>query len=215
MLALKKNVTYYLDEYTNKINEASQQIKNNYIYIGFLLNELSRSENFCHEPYTISEYAEKEFGFSKSLTYSMMKVAERFCHGMFILDEFKNYGYSQLVELLPVSDSDLINFKSDMSVREIKEKKKELKAKCFVDCSFQTSGKEYVNESSIGSERIELAEQIIAIENPKHIENEEIEPYYVFDEYYVYEKLDVEAFDAYFGMKCNLGDKFRCVFYKL
>lgn len=123
-LALRQSSVYYLDEYTSKINEATQQIKNNYIYIGFLLNELSRSEQFSHEPYTIVEYAENEFGFSKSLTYSMMKVAERFCDGMFISDGFKNYGYSQLVELLPVSDNDLIEFDSDMSVREIKEKKR-------------------------------------------------------------------------------------------
>lgn len=141
-LALKVNSLYYLDEYTNKINEAAQQIKNNYIYIGFLLNELSRSEKFSHEPYTIAEYAENEFGFSKSLTYSMMKVAERFCEGMFVSDRFKNYGYSQLVELLPVSNSDLTEFNSNMSVREIKEKKRELKEKYASRVSFQTSGKE-------------------------------------------------------------------------
>ncbi len=151
-LALRQSSVYYLDEYTSKINEATQQIKNNYIYIGFLLNELSRSEQFSHEPYTIVEYAENEFGFSKSLTYSMMKVAERFCDGMFISDGFKNYGYSQLVELLPVSDNDLIEFDSDMSVREIKEKKKELHKKKISSQFFQTSGKESaveINESIV------------------------------------------------------------------
>lgn len=141
-LAIKSNVSYYLDEYTNKINEATQQIKSNYIYIGFLLNELANSEKFSHEPYTIAEYAENEFGFSKSLTYSMMKVSERFCHGMFLSDRFKNYGYSQLVELLSVSNSDLEKFDSGMSVREIKEKKRELKEKYASRVSFQTSGKE-------------------------------------------------------------------------
>ena len=61
---------------------------------------------------------------------------------MFVSDRFKNYGYSQLVELLPVSDNDLIKFNSGMSVREIKEKKKVLKEKSDSRVSFQTSGKE-------------------------------------------------------------------------
>lgn len=67
---------YYLDVYTKRIREACDNIRNEYVYIGFQLNELNGSELFQHEAITIAEYAEMEFGFKKSLTYSMMKVAD-------------------------------------------------------------------------------------------------------------------------------------------
>lgn len=196
-LALRQSSVYYLDEYTSKINEATQQIKNNYIYIGFLLNELSRSEQFSHEPYTIVEYAENEFGFSKSLTYSMMKVAERFCDGMFISDGFKNYGYSQLVELLPVSDNDLIEFDSDMSVREIKEKKKELHKKKISSQFFQTSGK----ESNINN-----VNEYDAVNHSERV-------YACVTFYKIYDDEDVEMMDAFFGVRVQKGQSFKVVFY--
>lgn len=198
VLALKSDVSYYLDEYTNKINEATQQIKSNYIYIGFLLNELANSENFSHEPYTIAEYAENEFGFSKSLTYSMMKVSERFCHGMFLSDRFKNYGYSQLVELLSVSDSDLVEFNSDMSVREIKEKKRELKEKYVSRVSFQTSGKENLIEKDINEYDL--------LAHSEHV-------YASVTYFKIREDEDVEMMNTFFDVDVKKGQSFRVVFY--
>lgn len=203
-LALRKSSGYYLDEYTNKINDATQQIKNNYIYIGFLLNELSRSEQFSHEPYTISEYAENEFGFSKSLTYSMMKVAERFCDGMFVSDRFKNYGYSQLVELLPVSDNDLTEFNSDMSVREIKEKKKELHKNKNSSQFFQTSGKE--NTTVKEERKVNTFNEYDLTVRSEHI-------FASVPFYKIYDDEDVEMLQIFFGIDVKKGQSFKIVFY--
>lgn len=168
---------YYLDVYTKRIREACDNIRNEYVYIGFQLNELNGSELFQHEAITIAEYAEMEFGFKKSLTYSMMKVAARFATTespyTCIDSSYKGYSFSQLVELLSVPDEQIVNYNPELTVKEIKELKKQN------NTSFQTSGMEKdtssisleINKLSykLSSVRINLADLICLLSYQKEV----------------------------------------------
>ena len=73
--------------------------------IGFRLNEASSFEYYKELGYEdIFELAETEFSFKRSSTYQLISVFRKFavwdgCYRKEIKEEFKNYSYSQLVEL--------------------------------------------------------------------------------------------------------------------
>lgn len=79
----------------------------------------------------IYEFAKKRFGFGTTTTKNFLAIYDKFMitDGMMntpmLKEEFKDYGYSQLVELVPV-ESHLDEFSPSMTVKEIRKKKKEL-----------------------------------------------------------------------------------------
>lgn len=78
----------------------------------------------------IYEFAKKRFGFGTTTTKNFLAIYDKFmiADGMntpMLKEEFKDYGYSQLVELVPV-ESHLDEFSPSMTVKEIRKKKKEL-----------------------------------------------------------------------------------------
>lgn len=78
----------------------------------------------------IYEFAKKRFGFGTTTTKNFLAIYDKFmiADGMntpMLKEEFKDYGYSQLVELVPV-ESHLDEFSPKMTVKEIRKKKKEL-----------------------------------------------------------------------------------------
>ena len=80
---------------------------------------------------TIEELVEKELCFSRTTTYQYMKIGTRFMEekdGTFVLkDAFKNYGISQLMELCPCEENTILErFSPDMTIREIRNIKKDL-----------------------------------------------------------------------------------------
>lgn len=78
----------------------------------------------------IYEFAKKRFGFGTTTTKNFLAIYDKFMitDGMnvpMLKEEFKDYGYSQLVELVSVP-SHLDDFSPKMTVKEIRKKKKEL-----------------------------------------------------------------------------------------
>lgn len=78
----------------------------------------------------IYEFAKKRFGFGTTTTKNFLAIYDKFMitDGMnvpMLKEEFKDYGYSQLVELVSVA-SHLDDFSPKMTVKEIRKKKKEL-----------------------------------------------------------------------------------------
>lgn len=78
----------------------------------------------------IYEFAKKRFGFGTTTTKNFLAIYDKFmiADGMntpMLKEEFKDYGYSQLVELVSV-ESHLDEFSPRMTVKEIRKKKKEL-----------------------------------------------------------------------------------------
>lgn len=70
---------------------------------------------------SIYDYAEKRFNIKTTTVKNLINIAEKFLddHGK-IIPEFKDYTYSQLIEIDKISDSSYENLNPNMSVRDIK-----------------------------------------------------------------------------------------------
>lgn len=82
----------------------------------------------------IYEFAKKRFRFGVTTTKNFLAIYDKFviadCGEVPMLkEEYKDYGYSQLVELASVEASQLDEFSSEMTVKEIRKKKKQLAGK--------------------------------------------------------------------------------------
>ena len=151
--ALKKQFTAYsesqLEKTTNRIKQCVYNITSNFIEIGFRLWECEHYHYYSEMGYeSVCDYAAAELGFKKSSTRNFIRVYDRFCNhdivkraaikhnhgysraaGIYcLLDEYKNFSYSQLAELLSLSDEQIkvIEPKSEDTIKQLREKKKEL-----------------------------------------------------------------------------------------
>lgn len=116
-----------LQDYTDKINNAISDIKRSYCFIGGLLNEINAFETYKELGYeSIVEYCEATFGFKKTFTYDLMKVQNKFNNGtIFSLDKkYENYEFSKLVVMASMNDFQIARCKPDMTVKELKDIKK-------------------------------------------------------------------------------------------
>lgn len=120
-------------------------IRKYYIRLGFHLEEFRRC-NYCVDfGYScMYEFCEKNLGMDKSAVSRCINVYLAFnaanenkyvsgtvSHGcaMELSDSFKDYSYTQLCEMLPLSPEDRKKVKPDMTVKQIRELKKSLKQK--------------------------------------------------------------------------------------
>lgn len=106
-------------------------IKKNYIRLGFHLNEFQVGNYYLDFGFrSIAEMAEANFGMDKGAVSRCIDVFRRFCMKqeysckMVIDDRYKDFSYSQLVEMLPLKDDIICKITPDMSVRQIRELKK-------------------------------------------------------------------------------------------
>jgi hypothetical protein len=121
-----------LDENYNRItNNIKLQIGNifsNYLRIGQYLIEANNSKIYDLKDFTsVIEYASVEFDLAETTTRNVMAVVEKYCEGsaysIKLKDEYKDFSYSALVEMLPVENIDLEIYKPTLSVKKIREKK--------------------------------------------------------------------------------------------
>lgn len=109
---------------TSKVRDALRKAADEFVYIGFLLDEAERCEYYKEGGYeSIYEYCEAEFGFKRSSTNNFIRVYRRFGEYMHLQERYKSFSYSQLVEMTPLDDKKLILCKPDMTVRELRELK--------------------------------------------------------------------------------------------
>jgi len=115
-------------------------IADSYLLVSYRIYEMKVYESF--KPYykNIVEACAERLGFKKSTTYNMIRIVERFGE----IDEttgfisyqslfgYRNFSYSQLTEMLSLSDNQIEKVKPGTTVSEIRQIKKE---------TFQTSGK--------------------------------------------------------------------------
>ena len=134
----------YLEESVRRIVACSRNIVANNFQIAYELANIKSNELYKEDGYeSVTEFAEKVFGFSKTSTSLAIKVAERYLidEGNRIattfLDSGTDFSFNQLRETLPLSRMKVDKLVSDkklnslMTVREIRalvqeEKKKEL-----------------------------------------------------------------------------------------
>lgn len=141
-----------LETCTNRIKQCIYNVTSNFIEIGFRLWECERYQYFKELGFdSVCEYALHELGFKKSSTRNFIRVYERFCNhnvvlkaskdtsngrvpckfvagNYTLLHEYKNFTYSQLTELLSLSDSQIeaIAPAPDDTVKKLRDKKQGL-----------------------------------------------------------------------------------------
>lgn len=149
-----------LNDVTKKINNTLDKIKDDFVYIGFLLWEANYYKHYLAKGYvSIVEYAEKELNFKKSTTYNFISVCEKFSSkrekdgypSMNLDPKFKDFSFTQLIEIKTLSLEHMDSFNSNMSKREIIEKKKELKSKenNIIDVEFKTDQVDLIENQTV------------------------------------------------------------------
>lgn len=109
-------------------------IKSNYIRLGFHLDEFKRYKYYEDFGYsTFDEFVENNFSMDKSAVSRVIKIFYNFAerqdniYKMWIAKDYEKYSYSQLSEMLPLSDKERKKVTPDMTVKQIREYKKSLK----------------------------------------------------------------------------------------
>lgn len=137
-----------LETVTGRIKQCVYNIASNFIEIGFRLWECDRYGYYKEAGFeNVCDYAFAELGFKKSSTRNFINVYERFFKSDYIknvshksdygghavgnfliLNEYKNFSYSQLTELLSLSDEQIktIAPTPKSTVKQIRDKKREL-----------------------------------------------------------------------------------------
>lgn len=122
----------------NFIKNAVSNIAKEFVYIGFKLYECDYNKDFLAFGYdNISDFAFSELGFKKSTTYNFIRVYKRFAAKLPDNDgsplyqvtlKYNDYSYSQLCEMLSLSDVDIIKseIKPSDTIKDIRNKKKSL-----------------------------------------------------------------------------------------
>ncbi len=123
-----------LREKTKRIFELGRLVSKAFVEIGYLLWEIRNDRLYLFASIKsqtfdgIEDFAFKVFGFQKSTTYNLIRIIEEFGDRMGGLSEdYRDYSYSQLVELAPLQPSQRIIIKPDATVSEIREMRKGMK----------------------------------------------------------------------------------------
>ena len=112
------------------------KIDSSFEKIAFSLHWFYRNDAYKELGYkSFAELASKEYGIAKQTAYNFVGVVDRFAlrdgNGEImdeIREEYKDFKSSKLIALLDVTEEEIKEFDSTMSVREIKKKVKELTA---------------------------------------------------------------------------------------
>lgn len=143
----EENIIFGNDYYGEDVNELAisslgyiktdiADIKKNYIKLGFHLNEMEKCKYYQDLGYdNFYDCIEKNFHMDKSAVSRVIGVWREFCTyedgsstgKMWVDDKYEKFTYSQLVEMLPLKDTERRKVRSDMTVLQIREFKKKLK----------------------------------------------------------------------------------------
>lgn len=124
---------------TQKIKQAMYDAAKQFVYIGFLLREVRDYGYYEEGGYAnVYQYAEFELGLKRTSTKNFIAIAEQFgtrkdsYHGKLIETQtmslqpaYKDFNYSQLVELLGMSEPQRAKATPDMTIKQLREIKKE------------------------------------------------------------------------------------------
>ncbi len=124
-LMIKKLYKEYIDNIANSMEE----VVYNYLTIGHALREIKLKHLYELEGYkNIYELSKEKFNLGETSTKNFINVYLKFGDSRNVgclKNDYEKYSFSQLVELLPVSEDDIKNYSPSMSVQEIKQIKKD------------------------------------------------------------------------------------------
>lgn len=128
------------ESYVIRVMEDIKSIQKDYMRLGFHLDEINRCK--YHEKLGYDNFYEfclYNYKMDKSAVSRCINVFKRFSdkskdknelpgiNKMWINPAYKEYSYSQLCEMVTMDDKDLKKITPDMSIKTIREKKKEIK----------------------------------------------------------------------------------------
>lgn len=117
-----------LDEWMQWKEDIRRKLKEtagNFVYIGCRLRQI-RDSGMLDGAADIFEFAQREYGLSKSTTSRFIAVNERFAdpyNPLLIKEEFENIGSSKLSEMLTLPDSECELITEKTTVKEIRDLK--------------------------------------------------------------------------------------------
>lgn len=126
---IEKKEEWYLNidyrEAKEIIRNKLQGMTQNFIGIGFYLRQIKESEGFRKDGYaSVYEFAEDQYGIKRSTAIRWMQMNEKFSQGgysPFLDSGYKDFGKSQLQEMLYLDSEQLEEVNPEMTVREIRE----------------------------------------------------------------------------------------------
>ncbi|MCB6414536.1 hypothetical protein LI221_05555 [Faecalimonas umbilicata] len=126
MMKYYKNLTYA--EAKGILQEKLMNIKMNFIAAGYYLKYIRDKELYLEEGYaSIWEFAEDNYGIQRSTASRWMKMNDKFSKNgdtPILAEEYKEFGKSQLQEMLYLEDEQMEQVTPDMTVKEIREVRK-------------------------------------------------------------------------------------------
>ena len=156
---ITKDVTSSFANHSEKIKKALPAGCPDKLYIGMLLIDLWRSQSYCSQAKeVVDEFSnalktnchakvfflvcEKEFALDKSQVSRYMNIVDEFCNiyrpegeenlRPMLLLQWQQYSFSQLSEMLSLSEEQRKEVAPSWSVRRIREYKKGLRKRCDV-----------------------------------------------------------------------------------
>ena len=151
---ITKDVTADFNKRSEAIKKALPAVCPDKLYVGMLLIELWQSKSFCSQAKEVVDeftnalktnchakvffaVCEKEFALDKSQCSRYMNIVDEFCtisrdsdvddRRPVLLYQWKKYSFSQLSEMLSLTDEQRTEVQPEWSVRRIRAYKKELK----------------------------------------------------------------------------------------
>lgn len=126
---IEKKEEWYLNidyrEAKEIIRNKLQGMTQNFIGIGFYLRRIKETEGFRKDGYaSVYEFAEDQYGIKRSTAIRWMQMNEKFSQGgysPFLDSGYKDFGKSQLQEMLYLDSEQLEEVTPEMTVREIRE----------------------------------------------------------------------------------------------
>ena len=116
----------------------------------------AKNTAYCKDIY---EYCKTRFGLQKTSTFNLLGIARRFASGGKLRERWSQYSYSQLCEMLPMSDEDIKQVTPTMTVKQIRELKHTLALRAEGDVVVEQSDDddvEYVVQKSQSEALIDL-----------------------------------------------------------
>lgn len=108
------------EDIRRKLKETAE----NFIYIGYRLKQIAETESYKQDgAVNIYEFAEKEYGLTRSVTSRFMAINTKFSvdgNSMELQEQYKEFGSSKLTEMLTLSDEDCRLITEKTTVKEIR-----------------------------------------------------------------------------------------------
>lgn len=107
------------------IHESIGKIVKNFVRIGETLCRIDQSEAYRLDGYSsLAEFAEAEYGMKRSGVSRFTGVYRKYCERGNLKQEYEDYTYAQLVEMLNLSDEDEKLIRPETSREEIRDLKR-------------------------------------------------------------------------------------------